>query len=131
MDHKLRKWRVAFLAMLVHYYETSYRVFGLQEPDSVTAASNKYKEENDTFHAFLTDNFVLEPGAGHLTIATVRDVYKEWKRAQVGKAELKPKEITERLRAVCDKRSTDKEFWGIRQLTEDEEGTDALRGPVA
>lgn len=125
MDHKLRKWRVAFLSMLVHYYETSYRVFGLQEPESVTSASNKYKEENDTFHAFLTDNFVLEPGAGPLMMSTVRDVYKEWRRTQVGRAELKPKEITERMRAVCDKRSTDKEFWGIRQLSDDEESADA------
>ncbi len=126
LDHKLRKWRVTFLSMLVHYYETSYRVFGLQEPESVTAASNKYKEENDTFHAFLTENFVLEPGAGPVSMNTVRDVYKEWKRSQVGKAELKPKEITERLRAVCDKKSTDKEFWGIRQLTEEEEGSVGL-----
>ncbi len=137
LDYKLRKWRVTFLSMLVHYYETSYRVHGLQEPDSVTAASNKYKEENDTFHSFLTDNFVLEPGAGPLTINTVKEIYKEWKKAQVGRTELKPKEIVERMRAACDKKSTDKEFWGIRQLSEEEEGSvgsvgsvEHLRGPA-
>ncbi len=129
LDMKLRRWRVPFLSMLVHYYETVYRVEGLQEPDSVTAASNKYKEENDTFHAFLSDCFVLEPGAGPLTLNVVKEAYKDWKRTQVGKGELKQKELVERMRAVCDKRSSDKEFWGIRQLSEDEEGED-MRGPV-
>jgi phage/plasmid-associated DNA primase len=129
MDHKLRKWRVAFLSMLVHYYETSYRVFGLQEPDSVTAASNKYKEENDTFHAFLTENFVLEPGAGPITHVVLKEVYNQWKTANKGHPVIKPKELVERMRATCDKRSTDKEFWGIRQLNEEEEA-ESLRGPA-
>jgi P4 family phage/plasmid primase-like protien len=124
MDHKLRKWRVAFLSMLVHYYDTSYRIHGLQEPDSVTAASRKYKEENDTFHAFLSENFVLEAGAGPLTIGVVKDVYKDWKRTQISRSEIKPRELVDRLRAICDKKSTEKEFWGIRVLATDEE-TDA------
>jgi P4 family phage/plasmid primase-like protien len=121
MDHKLRKWRTAFLSMLVHYYETSYRVFGLQEPDSVTAASNKYKEENDTFHSFLSECFIVEPGAGSMTIKEIRDIYDEWKKANGTRTVLKPKELIERLRGACDKRSTDKEFWGIRAKEEEEE----------
>jgi P4 family phage/plasmid primase-like protien len=121
LEQKLRKWRTAFLSLLVHYYESSYLVGGLQEPDCVTAASNKYKQDNDSFAAFLSDNFVLEPGAGPVSINTVKEIYKEWDRTQLGRAKLVQKQIVERLRSVCDRRSTEREFWGIRQLNPDEE----------
>ena len=121
LEHKLRKWRVAFLSLLVHYYKTEYLPHGLREPESVMSASNKYKEENDTFYTFVQENFVLEPGAGPVRIGEVVDVYKEWKKSQFGRAELKKKEISDRLREVCDRKSTDREFWGIRRLEVDEE----------
>jgi P4 family phage/plasmid primase-like protien len=121
LEHKLRKWRTAFLSLLVHYYDTEYLVYGLREPDSVMVASNKYKEENDVFHTFLQENFVLEAGAGPVRKAEVMDTYKEWKKTQFGRAELKPKEIVERMRNVCDRKSTEKEFWGIRKLEVEEE----------
>jgi P4 family phage/plasmid primase-like protien len=122
LEPKLRKWRTAFLSMLVEYYKNEYMVNGLQEPDVVKEASNKYKEENDVFHAFLQERFVLEAGAGPLTITQVMDCYREWKRdAGAGRSEIKRKEITERLRAVCDRKSTEREFWGVRFLSEDEE----------
>jgi P4 family phage/plasmid primase-like protien len=121
LEHKLRKWRVAFLSLLVHYYQTEYLAHGLREPESVMVASNKYKEENDTFYTFVQENFVLEPGAGPVRIGEVVDIYKEWKKSQFGRAELKKKEISDRLREVCDRKSTDREFWGIRRLELDEE----------
>ena len=120
LEDKLRKWRTAFLSLLVHYYETEYMVSGLREPDSVKEASNKYKEENDTFHSFLQENFVLEAGAGPITISQVMESYTDWKRKQFGRTELKRKEIIERVRAVCDRKSTEKQFWGIRRLEMDE-----------
>jgi phage/plasmid-associated DNA primase len=121
LEQKLRKWRTSFLSMLVHYYENSYMKSGLREPECVVAASNKYKEENDTFASFLSDNFVLEPGAGPVTLTVVKEIYKEWDRAQLGRTKLRQQELVERLQSVCDRRSTTREFWGIRQLTEDEE----------
>ena len=121
LENKLRKWRVAFLAMLVDYYQKEYLVNGLQEPDVVKEASNKYKEENDTFHTFFQENFVVEAGAGPLTILVVMDRYKEWKRGQIGRTELKRKEIIDRMRAVADRKSSEREFWGVRMLAEDEE----------
>ena len=121
LEQKLRKWRTAFLSLLVHYYETSYLVGGLQEPECVTAASNKYKQDNDSFAAFLGDNFVLEPGAGPININTVKEIYKEWDRTQLGRTKLNQKQIVERMRAISDRRSTEREFWGVRQLSPDEE----------
>ncbi len=121
LEDKLRKWRTAFLSLLVHYYETEYLVNGLREPEAVLACSNKYKEENDTFHTFLSENFVLEPGAGPMKMTEVLEIYKDWKKTQFGKYELKPKEIKERMRDVCERKSTEKELWGIRRIEADEE----------
>jgi P4 family phage/plasmid primase-like protien len=125
LEYKLRKWRVAFLSMMVHYFDKEYLVHGLREPESVMEASNKYKEENDTFHSFLSEKFAREPGAGPLGIATIMDAYKQWKKDQSGRAELKRGEIIERLRQVCDKKSTNREFWGIRLLEQGEDESDA------
>jgi phage/plasmid-associated DNA primase len=121
LENKLRKWRVAFMSMLVEYYQNEYLTTGLQEPDVVKEASNKYKEENDTFHTFFQENFVVEAGAGPLTILVVMDRYKEWKRGQIGRTELKRKEIIDRMRSVADRKSTERDFWGVRMLAEDED----------
>ncbi len=121
LDNKLKKWRVAFLSLLVHYYETEYLAHGLFEPECVLAASNKYKEENDVFFAFVSENYVKEPGAGPVRIGDVMDCYKEWKKTQYGKGEIKKTEMVTRLRDMCDRRSTEREFWGIRALEQDED----------
>jgi P4 family phage/plasmid primase-like protien len=123
LEHKLKKWRTSFASLLVHIYETEYLVNGLREPDSVMVASNKYKEENDTFQSFLLENFVIEPGAGPVRISEITDVYKEWRKTQFGRPELKKKELVDRMREVCDRKSTEREFWGIRHLENDEEGS--------
>lgn len=124
LEHKLRRWRVAFLSLLVHYYETEYLAHGLIEPDCVLAASNKYKEENDVFFAFVSENYVKEPGAGPVRIGDVMECYREWKKTYgQGKAELKRNEITSRMRDMCDKKSTEKEFWGIRPLEASEDAS--------
>jgi hypothetical protein len=63
-----------------------------------------------------------------MSIKEIRDVYDDWKKANGTRTVLKPKELVERLRGVCDKRSTDKEFWGIRLKEEEEE--ESLLGPA-
>lgn len=122
LDHKLRKWRTAFLSLMVHYYDTEYLVHGLKEPECVLAASNKYKEENDVFHSFLQENYVLEAGAGPVRIGEIMETYKDWKKTQGWRSELKKSEIITRMRDACDKKSSEREFWGIRPLEEEEGG---------
>ena len=121
MVEKLRVWRTAFLSMLVDIYQNDYLVNGLIEPKAIAEASNKYREENDTFQSFFQMNFVAEAGAGPVTIATVMDLYKDWKQTERGRIEVKRKEMIDRLKGVCDKRSTEREFWGIRVLEEGEQ----------
>ena len=120
MVEKLRLWRTAFLSMLVEIYRNDYLVNGLIEPRAITDASNKYREENDTFQSFFQMNFVVQPGAGPVSIATIMDLYKDWKQTEKGRIEVKRKEMIDRFKGICDKRSTEREFWGIRPLEEGE-----------
>jgi P4 family phage/plasmid primase-like protien len=118
LEGKLKHWRTAFFSLLVHYYETRYLEHGLKEPDCVTAASNKYKEENDVFNQFFGENFVKDPAAGPLLAKEVRGIFREWKR-NLGRAiDLKEHTIFDRMKEVCGCGSTDKEFWGVKQADE-------------
>jgi len=120
LKHKLREWRVAFLSMLVHYYETEYLPHGLKEPAIVLEASNKYKEENDVFMKFFGECFVKEEGVPPLTAAIVRTQFREWKAANRGvRVELKEAQVMDRLRMMGGLGSTDKVFYGLRINTED------------
>jgi hypothetical protein len=117
LKHKLREWRVAFLSMLVHYYETEYLPYGLKEPAIVVEASNKYKEENDVFMKFFGESFVKEDGAPPLTAAQVRTQFREWKAANRGvRVDLKEAQVMDRLRMMGATGSTDKIFYGLRNV---------------
>lgn len=119
LENKLTHWRTAFLSLLVHYYDTRYLVHGLKEPDCVTAASNKYKEDQDKFMEFFNDNFVKEAGAGPLTQKDVRTAFADWKKTPEHRnCDLKVQQIYERMLAMSDTGSTLKEFWGVRHAEE-------------
>ena len=119
LKHKLREWRVAFLSMLVHYYDTQYLPYGLKEPAVVLEASNRYKEENDIFMKFFGECFAKEDGAPPLTAAIVRNQFRDWKARNRGtRVELKEAQIIERMRVTCAAGSTDKLFLGIVIITD-------------
>jgi P4 family phage/plasmid primase-like protien len=115
LKHKLREWRVAFLSMLVHYYETEYLPYGLKEPEIVLEASNKYKEENDVFMKFFGESFAREEGAPPLAAAQVRTRFREWKAENRGvRVDLKEAHVMDRMRMMGSQGSTDKLFLGLR-----------------
>ncbi len=118
LENKLRHWRTAFLSLLVHYYDTRYLAHGLKEPDCVTAASNKYKEENDLFMSFFTECFVKEVGAGPINAKEVRNIFNDWKKTMGKACDLKLHQVYERMKTACGSGSTEKEFWGIRVAEE-------------
>ena len=84
LDSKIARWRPYFASLLVWYYENKYLRGGLKEPVQVTAASNKYKEENDAFASFCQDCIVKEVGA-EVRANDVLIRYKEWNRFNPGK----------------------------------------------
>jgi len=122
MERKLRAWRMAFLSLLVHYYDTRYLVHGLKEPPCVGKASDKYKEENDVFMSFFSDMFVKEPAAGPIAARAVRLMFQDWKRANPNvRCDLTQKQVMERMKEACGGNSTEKEFWGVSIATEEPE----------
>jgi P4 family phage/plasmid primase-like protien len=132
LENKLRHWRTAFLSLLVHYYDTKYLVHGLREPPCVSAASNKYKEENDVFMTFFNENFVKEVGAGPILAAQVKSIWREWKKQNLNgrMLEIKEHQVFERMKETCGSGSTEKEFFCVRQATETDLSGAALLTPV-
>jgi phage/plasmid-associated DNA primase len=126
---KLKNWRVAFLGLLVHYYDTKYLKDGLREPPCVLAASNKYKERNDVFMSFFNEHYMKQADAGPVTLKQVRLDFRDWKKKLGREVDLKETLLVERMKAECGNNSTDKEFYGIVPIEEDE--ADLSGAPVA
>jgi P4 family phage/plasmid primase-like protien len=112
LETKLYHWRTAFLSLLVHYYETRYLAGPLKEPDCVMVASNKYKEQNDTFNRFINDNFKRDASAGGLREKEIRSIFREWKRA-TRECELSEQAMFDRMRDEFDYTADTKEYWGL------------------
>jgi len=118
---KLKNWRVAFLGLLVHYYNTKYLREGLKEPPCVLAASNKYKERNDVFMSFFNEHYVKQADAGPVSLKQVRIDFREWKKKLGRDIDLKETLLVERMKAECGNNSTDREFYGIVPIEDTEE----------
>jgi phage/plasmid-associated DNA primase len=130
LESKLYHWRTAFLGLLVHYYETRYLEHGLKEPACVTAASNKYKEDNDIFNKFFEENFVRDPLAPPLLAKEVKNTWRDWKKSQGRGIEVRESSILERMKEACGAGSTDKEFNGVRVIDEVPDISGSLLRPV-
>jgi putative DNA primase/helicase len=118
LPEKMKKWNVAFLGILVHYYKI-YLKEGLVEPDLVIQATDKYKLDNDTFSAFASEHLVIESGAGPIKFSEVWARYTEWKRTS-GMLNMTKKVLLERMKMIAS-RSSDTEMKGVRFKEEGEE----------
>jgi phage/plasmid-associated DNA primase len=87
LDSKIARWRPYFASLLVWYFENRYLRGGLKEPTQVVAASNKYKEENDSVAAFCQDCLIKEVGA-EVRTNDILIRYKEWTRFNPGKKQM-------------------------------------------
>ena len=123
MKQKLAKLRVAFLSLLVHYYNTRYLKHGLREPECVMAASNRYKEANDTFMTFFNETYVRREGVTPINAKRVKLDFREWKKRVGRDIDLKEAGVLERMKTECGNGSTEREFFGIAHAndTEDED----------
>ena len=114
LENKLRHWRTAFLGILVWYYQEHYLTHGLREPASVTAASDKYKQESDMFMQFIGETFVVEPDAGPVSMKEFRTLFTAWKKAQGKACEMTMQQAIDRMKEFCKKNNNANEFWGVR-----------------
>lgn len=107
----------------------AYFTGGLQEPESVRAATEEYAQEQDTVARFVTDR--CHVGGGRqvkIKVSVVREAYERW-CAEEGDPPVKPRTFGVALRArygVTDMRTNrDRFYTGITLLsdaTEPEEG---------
>ncbi len=94
LDAKLRRWREAWLSLLVHVYETEYLVRGLEPiPQAVMEESNKYKESFDQYGKFKAERMIdfrnprlglEEHGNEQVTLRDVQLAYTNWTRQNEG-----------------------------------------------
>jgi len=122
LDNKISKWRPYFASILVWYYEHCYLGGGgLKEPTQVTAASNKYKEENDSFASFCQECLVKEAGA-EVRAQDVLVRYKEWIRFNPGKKPMqKPAVLLKMAEVYGQPIEGGKLFVGVRITEEGED----------
>jgi P4 family phage/plasmid primase-like protien len=63
LDERIKSWRVPFLSLLVHYYETKYCPHGIKHtPAVVLQASENYKGNFDSFGKFIKSRVRRVPG---------------------------------------------------------------------
>lgn len=119
LSTKIVRWRPFFAGLLAWYYETKYLRGKLVEPEQVKAASDMYRETNDSFSAFCSDSLVKEMGA-ELRVGDMMIYYKQWTKMNAGKKVMQKKEIMERMTKVYGAPVEGKVFVGVR-LAEDGE----------
>jgi phage/plasmid-associated DNA primase len=122
LDTKINKWRPYFAGLLAWYFEHRYLRGGLKEPDQVAAASNKYKEENDSFAAFCQECLIKEVGA-EVRVNDVLTRYKDWCRYNPGKKVLTKPVIVQKMTEAYGKPVdiAGRVFAGIRIAEEGED----------
>jgi P4 family phage/plasmid primase-like protien len=122
LDSKIGRWRPYFAGMLAWYYETKYLRGGLSEPPQVTAASDRYKEENDSFAAFAQECLMREIGA-EIKVGDVCARYKDWQRFNPGKKQLQKPAIVQKMTELYGKPidSLGRTFAGVRMAIEGED----------
>ena len=85
LDVKLKRWRIPFMARLVHVYETEYLKTGIEPiPAIVTQESANYRSQFDSFGKFMQARIRKEMGS-EATLKDVWHIYKQWSEA-VGSA---------------------------------------------
>jgi P4 family phage/plasmid primase-like protien len=130
LDSKLTNLREAFLALLVHIYETEYIPNGISpEPDIVKQQSERYKADFDVFAAFRSDRIrERRNGYEELTneVVALKDIakcYRRWADATSSK-KMDVKEIEHKCEEAFGDSRGKKIYTHIRVFMEEEDVED-------
>jgi P4 family phage/plasmid primase-like protien len=131
LDKKLRTWREPFLSLLVHIYETEYIPFGLEPvPAAVMKASDKYKENFDTYARFAAER-VRQPVTMEekmdcrehpIKTNQIKTILASWKRD--ARVELSAQEVLNRLTEEYGEPLNGKEWPTIKVFATEEDVVD-------
>jgi P4 family phage/plasmid primase-like protien len=120
LDEKLKRWRTAFLSLLVWTYENIYCKVGLCEPAIVRQASNDYREQFDTFAKFRNARILVVPGE-RTDFNRITRAYRNWVEWQGGSGKrLSATDLRKRMEDEFGSPEEGKYFRGILAF-EDEE----------
>ena len=127
LNLKLKKWREAFLSLLVHTYEKVYCVEGLIEPEIVKMAGNAYKERFDSFEGFLRTRARTNKQYSFLAtektdFKMIYQAYRNWFEYQggVGKR-LTQEDLKKRCEDAFGAAEQSKYFCGVKIFNDDVE----------
>lgn len=127
LNLKLKKWREAFLSLLVHTYEKVYCVEGLIEPEIVKIAGNAYKERFDSFEGFLRTRARTNKQYSFLAtektdFKMIYQAYRNWFEYQggVGKR-LTQEDLKKRCEDAFGAAEQSKYFCGVKIFNDDME----------
>tara|TARA_Y100000389_G_scaffold204972_1_gene261447 strand:+ start:7227 stop:9959 length:2733 start_codon:yes stop_codon:yes gene_type:complete len=81
LDRKLKKWKNAFMWMLLEYYKI-YKQEGYTEPKEVTAFTEQYQQLNDKYADFLKEN-ILDDKNSTLYLDGVYSEFSVWYRETI------------------------------------------------
>jgi P4 family phage/plasmid primase-like protien len=104
MKYKLQEWRPYFMSILIHWYN-KYLYEGLNEPEEVKKATNKYKVDNDKFNEFFDQ--CLEESETFESNKSIYSQFISW--WSMNYPNNKPPEIRELRRAMKIKYGTEQE----------------------
>jgi P4 family phage/plasmid primase-like protien len=61
LSNKLDEWKEVFMYILIQYYQNSYRVNGIIEPEEVLRNTNSYRNDSDIYSQFINETLIEEP----------------------------------------------------------------------
>jgi phage/plasmid-associated DNA primase len=131
LDRKLRTWREPFLSLLVHIYETEYIPLGLDPvPAAVSKASDKYKENFDTYARFAAERVrqpvtmeeKLDCRENPVKTNQIKTILAAWKRD--ARVELSSQEVINRLTEEYGEPLNGKEWPTIKVFAAEEDVAD-------
>ena len=135
LDSKIVRWRPYFAGILAWYFENHYLREGLVAPAIVTAASDKYKEENDIAARFARECIVRELGA-ELKGGDIYKRYLEWAKINGlvplkgggGVPTIKRDVILARMGDIFGKPTAALLFAGVRFVDDEEDASGGFGG---
>lgn len=79
LSEKLPKWRETFMSIMVHYYFTEYKTYGLQIPRDVEIFTTEYQKDMDMYVDFI-DKFLIKTDkkTDKISFQEIHDNFKAW-----------------------------------------------------
>lgn len=135
LDMKIVRWRPYFAGILAWFFENHYLREGLVAPPIVTAASDKYKEENDIAARFARECIARELGA-ELKSTEIYKQYTDWAKINGmvplkgggGTPLLKKEVLLARMAEIFGKPTMSGVFIGIRLADDEEDASGGFGG---